>query len=194
MHTHEPTDRESHPHRPTRRSVLAGAVGATVAALAGCLNDDEADEPTPDPVDLAGQECDVCGMLIDEHHGPAGQAFYDEASDDRDGLARFDSVTELVVYLDERAAAGEEPRAVYVTDYSRVDYEVTEIDGGTYVSSHVDADDFADATTLGYVTGSEVKGAMGADHMPFSDADDAAAFAASHGGEVVGWDDLDGES
>ncbi|WP_290813557.1 nitrous oxide reductase accessory protein NosL, partial [Halovivax sp.] len=39
---------------------------------------------------------------------------------------------------------------------------------------------------------SEVEGAMGADHLPFSDPDDAAAFAAAHGGEVVGWDALDG--
>ena len=192
MQPHEPTDRDWRPNRPTRRRVLTGAVGATAAALAGCLDDDEADEATPDPVDLAGQECDVCGMLIDEHHGPAGQAFFEDAPDARDGPARFDSVTELIAYLDERAAAGEEPRAIYVTDYSRVDYEVTEIDGGKYVSSHVDSDVFADAETLEYVTGSEVEGAMGADHLPFSDPDDAAAFVAAHGGEVVGWDALDG--
>ena len=169
---------------------MLAAVGATAAALAGCL-DDEGDEPAPDPVDLAGLDCDVCGMLIGEHHGPAGQAFFDDSPADRNGPARFDSVTELIAYVDEQTVVGEEVRAIYVTDYSKVDYEVTEIDGGKYISSHVDANGFADATTLEYVTGSEVEGAMGADHLPFSDSDDAVEFAAVHGGEIVEWDDLD---
>ena len=176
----------------SRRRVLAGAAAVAGTTLAGCLEDDEvADEPV-EPIALDdGQVCDVCGMVIEEHHGPAGQLFYaDGGPDGRDGPARFDSVTELVVYHDEQAARDRELRAAFLTDYSSVDYDLVERDGTLYISSHVAADRFADATTLSFVVDSAVQGAMGPDYIPFSDAAEADSFADEHGGTVSEWDDL----
>lgn len=191
MTEHRHTGREPSADRLTRRRILAGTAAVTAAAVSGCLEDDDVDAGPTDPIDLAGETCEVCGMLIDEHHGPAGQVFFaDGRPPDRDGPARFDSVTELLAYVGERERKGWETLAVYVTDYSRVDYDVVEIEGRQYVSSHVAPGDFADATELSYVTGSRVEGAMGADHVPFSEPDDAVAFADEYGGDVETWDEL----
>lgn len=176
----------------SRRRVLAGAAVVAGTTLAGCLEDDEvADEPVA-PIDLDdGQECDVCGMVIEDHYGPAGQLFYaDGGPDGRDGPARFDSVTELVVYHNEQAARDRALRSAFVTDYSSVDYDLEERDGTLYISSHVAADRFADATTLSFVVDSAVEGAMGQEFIPFDDDADAEAFVDEHGGEVLPWDDL----
>ncbi|SDQ20848.1 nitrous oxide reductase accessory protein NosL [Natronobacterium texcoconense] len=173
----------------SRRRVLSGAIAVAGTGLAGCLEDDAADEPPAEPVALTdGQSCDVCGMVIEDHYGPAGQLFYADGNpDERDGPAWFDSVAELVVYHEERVGLGWELREGFVTDYSSVDYDLEERDGTTYISSHVAADDFADATELHYVVDSDVEGAMGEDLLPFSTADDAAAFADEHGGTVREW-------
>ncbi|MFC6716326.1 nitrous oxide reductase accessory protein NosL [Natrialbaceae archaeon GCM10025810] len=179
---------------PTRRRVLFGAGVAATAALAGCLgeaDDGQADDPA-DPIDLSdGQECDVCGMVITELYGPAGQIFYaDGEPEGRDGPARFDSVAELLAYREEREARGWEERAVFVTDYSSVEYDLVEGDEALHATTHAEADDFADATDCQFVVDSEVKGAMGDDHFPFSDPADAEAFADEHGGEVLEWAEL----
>ncbi|APW96754.1 nitrous oxide reductase accessory protein NosL [Halobiforma lacisalsi AJ5] len=183
----------------TRRRFLAG--GALAAAFAGCLGDDGDDaEPPAEPIDLTeGQACDVCGMTIVDHYGPAGQLFYaDGKPDDRDGPAWFDSVTELVAYHEGRRERGWELREGFVTDYSTVDYDLLERDDGgdsegeseTYISSHASREAFAEVTAVEYVVGSDVFGAMGEDHLPFSDSDEAAAFAEEHGGDVMSWEEL----
>ncbi|TYL36459.1 nitrous oxide reductase accessory protein NosL [Natronococcus pandeyae] len=186
------SSRCAHDRRCLRRRVLA-AIGAGVAVgLAGCLEDDDAAEEPADPIDLSdGATCDVCGMVIEDHYGPAGQLFYADGNpDDRDGPARFDSLVELVASHEERLDRGWELREAFVTDYSSVDYRLEERDGTTYISSHVGADAFADATDLSYVVGSDVEGAMGADFFPFSRRDDATAFVEEHGGELRAWDEL----
>ncbi|EMA41873.1 nitrous oxide reductase accessory protein NosL [Halobiforma nitratireducens] len=178
---------------PRRRVLASVAVvaGASVG-LAGCLEDDETADVPADPVALTdGQACDVCGMVIDDHYGPAGQLFYaDGEPEERDGPAWFDSVTELVTYHEERLERGWELREAFVTDYSAVDYDLVERDGTTYISSHVAAGTFVDATAVEYVVDSAVEGAMGEDFVPFSDEDDAAAFVDEHGGDVRSWDEL----
>jgi len=179
-----------------RRRVLASvaAVAGTGVGLAGCLEDDGVEDVPADPVALDdGVSCDVCGMVIEDHHGPAGQLFYtDGEPEDRDGPARFDSVTELVVYHEERRERGWELREAFVTDYSAVDYDLEERNDTTYITSHVAAETFVDATTVSYVVGSAVEGAMGRDYFPFSDDGDAAAFADDHGGELLAWEELAG--
>lgn len=185
-HTHE-----SRPHRITRRRVLSGTAVATTALVAGCVQrDGGADVPT-DPIDLAGEVCEVCGMVIDEHPGPNGQVFFADGNPpERDGPARFDSLPCLRNYLLEADRNGWEPVAVLVTDYSTLDYGIETIGGRTYISSHTEPDDFADATTLVYLIGSIVEGAMGVATVPFSDADDAETLVDEYGGEVRQWDDL----
>ncbi|WP_049928647.1 nitrous oxide reductase accessory protein NosL [Halopiger goleimassiliensis] len=174
----------------SRRRLLAGTGALLAAGLAGCTGDDgDGDEPPAEPIALAdGQACDVCGMVIADHYGPAGQLFYaDGEPADRDGPAWFDSVAELLTYHEEQLARDRELRAAFVTDYSTADYELEERDGTTYVSTHVEADAFADATDLSYVVDSGVEGAMGEAIVPFSSVDDAEAFAVEHGGSVRDW-------
>ncbi|OVE83828.1 nitrous oxide reductase accessory protein NosL [Natronolimnobius baerhuensis] len=180
-------------HSHSRRRILTGLGGVAAVALAGCLEDDETDADAPaEPVALTdGQSCDVCGMVIADHYGPAGQLFYaDGEPDDRDGPAWFDSLAELLVYHNERVQRGWELREAFVTDYSSVDYDLLEREGTTYVSSHVEAAAFADATALSYVVDSGIEGAMGEDLLPFADEDDAAALVDEYGGEVRSWDEL----
>ncbi len=176
-----------------RRRFLAGTASFAAATLAGCLGGDDDSEPvSADPIALTdGQECDVCGMLIADHYGPAGQLYYaDGKPDDRDGPARFDSIAELLVYHRERRSRGWELRAAFVTDYSSVDYELLEREGTTYISTHANAAAFADATTLEFVVDSGIEGAMGEDIVPFSDREDAEGFVDEHGGNLRTWDEL----
>lgn len=186
------SSRCAHDRRCPRRRVLAATGAAVAAGLAGCLEDDDPGEEPADPIDLSGgATCDVCGMVIEDHYGPAGQLFYADGNpDDRDGPARFDSLVELVASHEERLERGWELREAFVTDYSSVDYRLEERNGTTYISSHVGADAFADATDLSYVVDSDVEGAMGPDFLPFSRREDATAFVDEHGDEVRTWDEL----
>ncbi|WP_207586722.1 nitrous oxide reductase accessory protein NosL [Halomontanus rarus] len=181
----------------SRRRFLFGVAIASTAGLAGCLGGerDERDGTTsadPDPIALTGGlACDACGMVIEEHYGPAGQAVYaDGRPEGREGPARFDSVAELLVSLEEADARGWETHAVFVTDYSRVDYELDVRDGTPYVSTHAEADAFADVQEVHFVVDSDVHGAMGPDSVPFTDPEDADSFADEHGGTVLEWDEL----
>ena len=61
-------------------------------------------------------------------------------------------------------------KAIYVKDYGTKEY--------------------IDAKTANYVKGSDVKGPMGDDLVPFASSDDAAAFVHEHGGEVIAYEDI----
>ncbi len=182
----------------TRRRAVLGAAGTGIAAsLAGCLDslgpliDDDSDGP--DPRGLGdGVDCDVCGMVIDKHPGPNGQIFYEDEGPDGHSLpARFDSLKQCFFpYRLEHDEMGWTETAAYVTDYSSVDYDVSSEGGTTTISSHVEPSSFGVAQELQYVVGSDVQGAMGPDFVPFSDGDDAAAFADEYGGDVVAFDEI----
>ncbi|ELY91742.1 NosL family protein [Natrialba hulunbeirensis JCM 10989] len=159
--------------------------------LGGCLDEDDTDlEPaTPTALD-DGETCDACGMVIADHYGPAGQLFYAASDADSDGPAQFDSLTELLTYHEARSDQGWELRAVFVTDYSSVDYQLEDRNETPHISSHVAEETFADATGLSYVVGSDVMGAMGEEVLPFSARDDATVFADKYDGEVQDWETL----
>lgn len=179
--------------RATRRVLLETAAAAVLAGTAGCLGDQE----VPDPVALEdGQACDRCGMVIDQQPGPAGQAFYpDDAPldlpDDReDGHARFCSALDAYVWTLDRDP---QPAVTYLTDYSTVDYEVWAEGGEAFVSAHLGADAFADATELTMIADGDVQGAMGPAMVPFSDPEDATAFQETHGGDRLAHDEVSRE-
>ncbi|ELY84268.1 nitrous oxide reductase accessory protein NosL [Natrinema altunense] len=176
---------------PARRRILLGAGALASAGLAGCLGSGVTAEPA-DPIALTdGQTCDACGMTIADHFGPAGQIFYADGNPDaRDGPARFDSIAELVSYAVRRDARGWTRRATFVTDYSSVDYDLVDRSGTTYISTHAAAAAFADATECFYVVDSDVRGAMGDDYFPFSEYEEATAFADDHDGDVRQWEHL----
>lgn len=182
------------PERCFRRRVLLACGAAGTAVVAGCLSEDrESDEPV-EPLDLTGRQCVQCGMVIGDHYGPNSQVFYaDGMPDDHEGPAHFETVSELVVYHDEKTTRGWETRAVFVTDYSIVDYDLVEIDGEVHISTHPEAEAFTDATDVHYVVGSDVLGSMNEDFIPFSDRGDADAFSTDHGGDLRGWEELSPE-
>ena len=181
----------------TRRALLAAGGTVGVVAFAGCMGNDE---DAPDPVSLdEGQACDVCGMQIDAHPGPSGQAFYGEgealpADRDQDEPAYFCSSLCSYDYVFDQEDLGYDPTVLYLTNYSEVDdWEVYEEEDILFITAHLDAEFFADATGLTMVAGSEVLGAMGQSIVGFSGADDAEAFAEEYGGNVVDHDDVSRE-
>jgi nitrous oxide reductase accessory protein NosL len=178
-------------HPVTRRTVLAGGVALAVG-LAGCQGPNDGNGSMPDPVTLTqADQCEVCGMIIANHPGPSTEIFYeDEQPSGHENPARFDSTWEAFQYDFERQNMGWTRSAFYVTDYSTVDYELTTDAGDTLISTHVRAEDFVDATTVTFVVGSEVKGAMGRDLIAFSAQADAEAFQAEHGGDLRAFDEV----
>jgi len=179
----------------SRRRVL-GATAAAVAAtggLAGCLSGGDGGSEAPDPVTLdESDSCDVCGMVVPNHPGPTSEVFYaDEEPAGHANPARFDSTWEAFQFDFERQDRGWSREAFYVTDYSAVDYDVFEDGGDTLVSTHPEADAFADAESVTFVVGSEVVGAMGQDLIGFGDEGDAEAFQSEYGGDLAEFGDVD---
>jgi copper chaperone NosL len=175
----------------TRRGVLTGAGATLLASMAGCaaLNGGS----TPAAVSIGGQaSCDVCGMIIQKHPGPNGQIFYADHDPERhDPPFLFDSLKACAFdhyFTSQRQDRSTE--AFYVTDYSSVDYTVSEKNGKANISSHETPKSFEKAKSVSYVVDAEVYGAMGTDFIPFSDEDEAGDFVEKYGGEVVPFGDI----
>ena len=191
----------------TRRRVLRAAGAGAIAALGGCLGalDSGGDSgPAPDPVDLSGTKFDYeGGMEIGRHGGPNGQIFYadnepetphdpGDAPEARDDLAWFHTlVFGLFPYHLDRLDDGWEAEAIYATDYSTVDWELSGDAQNQQMPAPTAADTFADATELTYVAESGVRGGMGPELLPFSAEGDAEAFVENHGGQTISFDDID---
>jgi len=189
-------------HSVSRRYTVQ-AIGTGVAmGLAGCLSG--SGESVPDPVDLSGQKTDYQGgMVIGDHGGPNGQVFYADAhpeprqgpaedAEDTVHLAWFHTLAHgLFPYHFNMMDDGAEATAIYVTDYSRVDWEIPEGTERKKMPAPTAADTFADATGLSYAVETDVMGGMGPDLLPFSNSDEAETFAEAHGGRTLGYDDID---
>lgn len=189
IHHAEPTPDST---RHTRRSVIALGCAACAAGLAGCLGGSDPAE-TPDPVAIGDEDtCDSCGMVIAMNAGANAQVFYaDHEPAGHPSPALFDSLRAgLFPFNHERTERGWEATAVYATDYAAVDYEVTVREGMPFISSHLAADSFAPVDELVYVVGSEIRGAMGRDFVPFGDRPAAEGFAEEYGGTVAAYADL----
>jgi len=180
------TDRT--PTARSRRAFLATSGLAGVGALAGCLGG-KTDAPATDPVALTGtKQCEVCGMIIEQHPGPTAQFFYGGGGPDHEGPAWFCSAWEGFQYDFQADDRGWTSEGGYVTDYSTVDYEVSTDGGEQFISAHLEPAAFSPVDDVVYVVDSGVKGAMGDDLVPFGEREDADAFAEKYGGEVVGYD------
>jgi nitrous oxide reductase accessory protein NosL len=166
--------------------VLAAAGAVGVAATTGCLGGGGSGEEVPPPIALTGnKQCDVCGMVIEQHPGPVGQLFYEDFTPEGHGNpAWFCSAWETFSYHLDRETEGRSLVVGYLTDYSRVDYELYDDGGSTFITAHLEPDAFGRIDELFYVAGTNVKGAMGNDLIPFSDEDDAEAFAEEYDGSV----------
>jgi copper chaperone NosL len=145
---------------------------ALLLVFSACSKEEEA-IPAPQAMtaDATGY---YCGMLLAEHGGPKGQI-----------LVRgtktpfwFSSVRDTIAFL----RLPEEPKdigAVYVSDMAKAPSW-----------DKPGAENWIAATDAVYVVGSTQQGGMGgAEAIPFGAKDAAAAFAAEHGGKVVGFEE-----
>lgn len=167
-----------------------GPIGQSVyedpAAVLGAAADDGMDGDDDDGMD--GDDGHDDGEMDDGEEADDGDA----DGDDVDRPARFCSGLCTYTFLFEHEDE-QEPEVVYMTDYSDVDWEID--DGGEEptISSHPEAEAFAQAEDLTMVVDSDVEGAMGADLIGFSDADEAEDFQDDHGGERYEHDEVTNE-
>jgi len=176
------------------RRMLLARTGASlcVGAAAGCLGGLGGDDgEIPDPIDLSGQKLDDRGgMVIGQHGGPNGQLFYaDHSPDGHDNPAWFHTLSFglFPYYFEHREWTAE---AIYATDYSIVEFEVTERNGRKTLPAPTDAETFGDAKQLFYVIESDVEGGMGPELIPFSKQADAESFREDHGGRIAEFGDV----
>lgn len=194
-----PADHDCDAPRPaplSRRAVLRAGGAAAAVGLAGCSSlTGESCEYETDPAATAltdQKRCDECGMVIDQHPGPVGQIFYcNNEPESHANPAWFDALNPcLFDYHFSKEDQDWSPTAIYVTDYSSVDWEVYTEDGEQFISSYVEAEAFAPARDLTYVARSDVKGAMTTAIVPFGDEGDAEAFSDEYGGELLAFEDV----
>nr|WP_254282063.1 nitrous oxide reductase accessory protein NosL [Haloarcula salina] len=164
------------------------------AGLTGCLGAPagQAAQQRPTPVDLSGSKADdEGGMVIGLHGGPNGQIFYrNNSPDGRENPAWFHTLAfGLFPYYFEHEREGWEATAIYVTDYSTVDYTLS-TEGDPTLPSPTAPDTFGDATQMHYVMESRVSGGMGPALVPFSARADADSFGDEYGGRVVVFDEI----
>src|SRR5690606_8119875 len=93
---------------------------------------------------VPGDECEVCGMLIDGFPGPKGQAFIRQ----RSAPLKFCSTVDLWSWMLQPEIEGV-LEAAYVHDMTAVDWE------------RPDDDRYVDARAAWYVAGHSQRGAMG---------------------------------
>lgn len=120
-----------------------------------------------------GDECAVCGMLIQRFPGPKGEALGPQGR-----TLKFCSTRELLTWWLQPENRNQ-PLTLYVHDMARTGWQ------------HPDDSAFTDARKAWYVIGSDQPGAMGPTLGAFAQQADAQTFSQQHGGNVVAFADLD---
>ena len=149
-----------------RRAAAATLAALFLLAAGGCGEERASSFPPPAAVLTADATGYYCGMALVEHEGPKAQIFID-------GRAEpfwFSQVRDAIHFTQSE----EEPRGVtafYVTAEEKADAVEPR---------------WIPASDAYYVIESRTRGAMGApETVPFSSANDAAAFIAENGGDMV---------
>ncbi|APW97668.1 nitrous oxide reductase accessory protein NosL/NosD [Halobiforma lacisalsi AJ5] len=173
-----------------RRLVSIGLLLLVVCAAGLFVVDAGSAEPEPEPVPF--HDTVTTGVVLENEPSP------DDRGIEVPKVQVFYSQYEYVVgyrgverFVDDRAGPRHEERfghpiAAYVTDYSTVDVSLTE--EGYPVAAGPPS--WTDAESAAYVVDSDARTPAGETVVPFGNRDDAAAFAAAHGGTVVGWESL----
>lgn len=178
--------------RLSRRRFLNSGVVAASMGVAGCFGRGSQSKP-PKPVALDDrQQCDECGMIISQHPGPNGEIYFAENSPKgHENPAWFDDTMACMFpYYYTHKKYGWEVSALYVTDYSAFDWSVHTMHGQQYIESTVKASAFTDGTSVYYVKGSGLHGAMGPTLIPFSARADAEALVRKHGGTILSFTEI----
>ncbi|KAA0010285.1 nitrous oxide reductase accessory protein NosL [Billgrantia pellis] len=141
--------------------------------IAGCNEPEPVALAAAEPIE-SGDSCHVCGMLIDEHPGPKGQAFMDKQG----SALKFCSTAELFAFLRQPENETRLSHA-YVHDVAAAPWPTP------------DDDAFILASEAWYVAGHDQRGSMGHTLASFKERRHAEAFAETHGGELYTFDDID---
>ncbi len=118
-----------------------------------------------------GDECHVCGMLIDRFPGPKGQAIFDNK------VVKFCSTRDMVTFYQD------EENTHRVSEVFVQDMAVNKWDAPNLSS-------FINGKTAWYVKDSSKQGGMGPTFASFSKKTDAQQFAQQFGGEVKAFTEL----
>ncbi|WP_166258189.1 nitrous oxide reductase accessory protein NosL [Marinobacter salicampi] len=146
----------------------------TLLALIGCSGDEEQVVVKPEPVYFeSGDECHVCGMVIERFPGPKGQAIQ---PDDK-VVRKFCSTRDMFSWLLQPENV-KRNHVLYVHDMAQTHWEAP------------DDTALVDAREAFFVVGSGLSGAMGPTLGAFADQADARAFADEHGGQVVAFEEI----
>lgn len=153
--------------------LLVLALGMAMG-LSGCSDPESSTQANLSPVAFEkGDECHLCGMIIERFPGPKGQAL----SGKDQQVRKFCSTRDLMSWLLQPENRNR-PLTVYVHDMAQVPWE-------SPGDEHL-----IDARKAWYVAGSDRKGAMGPTLASFSGKAAAAEFAARHGGQVMDFDSI----
>lgn len=137
---------------------------------------DEGTVETPQPQTLTREAIGYfCGMIVADHAGPKGQVILQGKPE----ALWFSSVRDTLAFT--RLPEETDPvSAIYVTDISRA---------ASWDKPGNDA--WIDIHDAVFVAGTAKRGGMGAPEVvPFSSRQDAQAFAAQYGGEVLTLDEI----
>ncbi|QCC53670.1 DUF1565 domain-containing protein [Natronorubrum bangense] len=172
----------------SRKGWLLVAIAAVFFG-AGALFVADVGSSSPDPVEFddtvqVGLSLEDEFALEEDVRLPRAQVFYSKYSYvvGYQGVERFVDDHQQPTHTERFGY----PLAVYVSDYSAVDVELS--DDGHPVADSVPP--WIDAEQAWFVAGSDARSPAGETVMAFSDRDDATAFAAAHGGDVHTWDDI----
>lgn len=122
-----------------------------------------------------GDTCAVCGMYIEHHPGPRGEAYVRGSVEP----LKFGSTRDFFAYVTQPDVTGQLGR-VFVQDTARIDWD--------HPSSS--ADTFIDARHAYYVAWQPLAGAMGPTLASFARRADARAFIARHGGRMLRFEQI----
>ncbi len=154
---------------------LGGLILLSCVLLYGCSEPAAEIKKVPEAVMIHhGEECDLCGMLINQFSGPKGQLF----ERGRDTAKKFCSTRDLFAY----ALQPEHQHRVnhiYVHDVASAPWD-----------NQSDAV-YVDAKSALFVIGHKLQGAMGATLASFAERKEADAFIERNGGRIVMFEDID---
>lgn len=175
---HRPLCSSSAPAASTGRvrAALAGLLAAVglILLLAGCGERETQQAAQPAVAIEPGDECHLCGMIIEEQPGPKGQLYLSRETQAR----KFCSVAEMFTFLLQPEHV-ERIGAAYVHDVA----------AGSWAAPSDDA--FVPAREAWYVLGHDLEGSMGHALASFRQQADAEAFAQEHGGRVLRFEQID---
>lgn len=147
---------------------------ACTALLCGIGCEKQSSLAVPEPQTLTSDASGYyCLMTVVYHKGPKGQIIMSDGK-----VNWFTSVRDTIAFT----LLPEEPKniaAIYVNDMSQADWD------------NPGENNWIDARSAWYVTGSKLVGGMGAaEAVPFSSRENAQAFIQKHGGKVVAFNEI----